>query len=98
MKERCTLYRRNSMKLNHDFIIHTTESESMLVPVGSADFFGLVRGNQTFGAILDLLRTDTTEAGIVAALCERFDAHESTIAADTKKALAELRRIRALEE
>jgi hypothetical protein len=86
------------MKLNKDFIVHHTAGESLLVPVGSADFSGLVRGNKTFGAVLDLLKRDTTETEIVSALAARFDAPASVIAADVDKALAELRKIGALDE
>ena len=86
------------MKLNKDFIVHHTAGESLLVPVGSADFSGLVRGNKTFGAVLDLLKQETTEAGSVSALAARFDAPASVIAADVDKALKELRQIGALDE
>ena len=86
------------MKLRKEFITHHTEDESLLVPAGGAGFAGLVKGNKTFGAILDLLRSDTSETEILSALCERFDAPEAVIAADVKKALAELRAIGALDE
>ena len=86
------------MKLKKEFITHDTGKESLLVPIGSADFSGLVRGNKTLGAILALLKEDTTEEAIVAAMKERFDAPEDVIARDVKKALAELRKIGALDE
>lgn len=86
------------MKLKKEFITHDTGKESLLVPTGSADFSGLVRGNKTLGAILALLKEDTTEEAIVAAMKERFDAPEDVIARDVKKALAELRKIGALDE
>ena len=86
------------MKLKKEFITHDTGSESLLVPTGKAGFAGLVKGNRTLGAILELLRQDTTEADIVAAMKERFDAPEEIIARDVKKALSELRKIGALDE
>ena len=86
------------MKLKKEFITHDTGKESLLVPTGSADFSGLVRGNKTLGAILALLKEDTTEEAIVAAMKERFDAPEDVIARDVKKALAERRKIGALDE
>ena len=79
------------MKLKRDFITHLTDSESLLVPTGKAGFSGLVRGNKTLGAILELLKKDISETEIVAALQARFDAPEDVIAADVKKALANLR-------
>ena len=86
------------MKLNRNFISHNTEGESLLVPTGNAAFSGLVRGNKTLGAILDLLKTDTTEEAVIAALCTRFDAEEELITRDVRRALAELRNIGALDE
>ena len=86
------------MKLNKDFLFHDTGTESLLVPTGAAEFSGVVRGNKTLGAVLELLKTDTTEAGLVAALKARFDAPAGAVEADVGKALAELRKIGALDE
>ena len=55
-------------------------------------------GNRTLGVILSLLKEETTEAAVVAAMKARFDAPEEVIARDVKKALGELRKIGALEE
>ena len=86
------------MKLRKEFITHNTESESLLVPAGGAGWSGLVRGNKTLGAILELLQTDTTEEAIITAMKARFDAPEEIIIRDVKKALSELRKIGALDE
>ena len=86
------------MKLKKEFITHNTETESLLVPAGGAGWAGLVRGNKTLGAILELLKTDTTEEAIITAMKARFDAAEETITRDVKKALSELRKIGALDE
>ena len=86
------------MKLKKEFIIHNAGAESLLVPTGSAGFTGLVKGNKTLGAILELLRQDTAETEIVAAMKARFDAPEEIIARDVRKALSELRKIGALDE
>ena len=86
------------MRLQKDFITFDTEGETLLVSSGAEGFSGLVKGNKTLGAILELLRQDTTEADIVAAMKERFDAPEEVITRDVKKALSELRKIGALDE
>ncbi|MBQ9438065.1 MAG: PqqD family protein [Lachnospiraceae bacterium] len=86
------------MKLRKEFIVHHTESESLLVPAGGAGFSGLVKGNKTLGAILELLKTDTTEDAVLAAMKARFDAPEDILTRDVKKALFELRKIGALDE
>lgn len=84
------------MKLKNEFIYHDTGSESILVPVGNADFSGVVRGNETLGVILKLLQHETTEAEIVAAMCEKYDAPKEMITADVRKALDELLKIGAI--
>lgn len=86
------------MKLKNEFITHDTGTESLLVPTGKASFSGLVKGNKTLGAILELLKTGTTEADLIAALKSRFDAPEGAIERDVAKALSELRKIGALDE
>jgi hypothetical protein len=86
------------MKLKNGFIPHDTGDEAILVPMGGAGFSGVVRGNRTLGAILDLLKTDITEQAIIEAMKTRFDAPEEVIARDVKKAISELRKIGALDE
>lgn len=86
------------MKLKKEFLTHDTGKESLLVPTGAAEFSGLVKGNKTLGVILTLLKQETTEEGVVAAMKARFDAPEEVIARDVKKALTELRKIGAIEE
>ena len=86
------------MKLSRNFIAHNTDRESILVPTGKEGFSGLVRGNRTLGVILELLKKETTEAEIVSAMTERFNAPEDVIVRDVRKALTELRRIGAIHE
>ena len=86
------------MKLNESFLIHTAGDETVLVPVGGSAFSGIVRGNKTLGAVLGLLRNETTEAAIVAAMRARFDASEGAVERDVAKVLSELRAIGALDE
>ncbi len=86
------------MKLKKEFIIHNTGSESLLVPAGGAGWAGLVKGNKTLGAILSLLQEETTEEAVITAMMARFNAPEEIITRDVRKALAELRKIGALDE
>lgn len=86
------------MKLKKEFIPHETGNESLLIPTGGAGFSGLVKGNKTLGVVLALLKEDTTEEALVKAMQERFDAPADMIEADVKKALAELRKIGAIDE
>ena len=86
------------MKLNKDFILHISDGETVLVPTGNAKFSGIVRGNKTLAAVLELLKEETTEEAIVAAMKARFDAPEEIITRDVKKALEGLRGIGAVDE
>ncbi len=86
------------MKLKQDFIVHTVEGETLLVPLKSTSFSGLVRGNKTFGAVLEALQQDTSEDAVVDKLAQRFDAPREVIARDVHKALDTLREIDALDQ
>ena len=86
------------MKLKKGFIVHDTGSESVLVPMGGAGWSGVVKGNRTLGAILDLLKEDTNVGAIIDAMKQRFDAPEEIITSDVMKALSELQKIGALDE
>ena len=88
----------NTVKLNKEFLLHNSGDESVLVPTGNAGFSGVVRGNKTLGAVLELLKEETTEKELISAMKARFDAPEGAIELDVAKALAELRRIGALDE
>ncbi|MBO4926746.1 MAG: PqqD family protein [Clostridiales bacterium] len=86
------------MKLKKEFITHETQDESLLIPTGSAAFSGLIKGNKTLGAILELLKEDTTEEEVVAAMKERFDAPDGVIEKDVRYAIEKLCEVDALEE
>jgi len=86
------------MKLKKEFITHEAGKETLLVPAGGAGWAGLVKGNKTLGAILELLKEETTEDAVISAMKNRFDAPADVIERDVKKALAELRKIGALDE
>ena len=86
------------MKLKDEFITHNSKNESLLVPAGGSRFAGLVKGNRTLGSILELLKQDTDEASVIAAMQARFDAPAELIAEDVRHVLSELRRIDALDE
>lgn len=86
------------MKLNKNFVAHTIDGMTVLVPMAGADFHGLIQGNKTTGAILDCLKNDTTEAEIADALCERFDGDRAQIEADVARIIARLREVGAIDD
>lgn len=85
------------MKLKKEFLSHTSGDETYLIPASGAGFSGMVKGNRTLGVIVELLKEDTTEEKIIAAMCERFDAPEETVAEDVSRVITQLRSIGALE-
>ena len=70
----------------------------MLVPTASADFYGVVKGNEVLGDILSLLGREISEEELVQAMAAQYDAPVDALARDVRKALSELRKIGALEE
>ncbi len=86
------------MKLKDTFVSMEIDKTTVLVSVGDAGFSGVVQGNGTFGAIVALLREDTTEEALTDAMEAEYDAPRESIVRDVKKAMTELRRIGALDE
>ena len=84
------------MKLSDQFIVHTTDDETLLVPVGGSDFSGIVRGNRTLAAILECLKEDVNEEEILSAMKERYDAPEEILLRDIKEAIDKLNSVKAL--
>ena len=86
------------MKLNKNFIAHTIDGMTVVVPVAGSDFHGLIQGNKTLAAIAECLKSETTEEQITDTLCARFDGDREIIAADVAEAIARLREIGAIDE
>lgn len=86
------------MRLSENYVYHMSHGEAALIPTGDVEFSGLVRGNKTLGAILELLQSDTTEEEMTRKLTERFSVSEETASRDIKRVLSELRKIGAIEE
>ena len=85
------------MKLKSEFLSHNSAGESYLVPTADASFSGMVKGNKTLGAIVELLKEETTEEQIVTAMRAKYDAPEGAIERDVKRVIEELNGIGALE-
>ena len=86
------------MKLNQNFITHTTGGQNYVVSTDSTAFKGIIRGNGTTGDIIELLKNDTTEDAIVDALFEKYDAPREKIAADVSTVLTKLRSVGAIDD
>ena len=86
------------MKLKDDFITQDIDDTQFLVPVGAESFNGIVRSNETAAFIVNCLKKETTEEGIVDAMCEKYDAPRETIASDVARIVETLRGIGAITE
>ena len=85
------------MKLKKDFITHMDGKQQMMVDV-SAKFSGLLRSNKTAAEIIEMLKTDTTEEKIVAAMQKKYDVPKATLKADVHKIIETLRSVGAINE
>lgn len=86
------------MRLKDEFLTHTSGEEAYLVPSGNLEFRGLVKGNETLGEVIELLKMDTTEAEIVKALREKYNAPDGVIESDVMKAVEILQSVGAIIE
>ncbi len=87
----------NKLKLNKNFLVHKTDKETIVVPTGKAEFSGVVKGNQTLGTILDLLKKDTTIEKIVDSMLKEYDAPREVIEKDVRTTVSRLREIGAID-
>jgi len=85
------------MKLKPYFIAHNSSNESYLVPTSGAEFSGVVKGNKTLGAIIGLLKEETTREQVIDKMKERFEAPEGVIEKDVDTVIYQLQKIGALE-
>ena len=89
------------MKLKDDYILYNaSETEMIAVATGEEanNFNGLLRANQTAGAIMEYLKEDIPEDDLVAKMAERFDASREDIQKDVREILDILRSVGALDE
>ena len=87
-----------NMRLKNEFLTHVNGDEAYIVPSGGVDFRGLIKGNQTLGEVIELLKNDTTEAKIVKNLRKKYNAPDGTIEFDVRKALEVLWSVGAIIE
>ena len=85
------------MKLNKNFLVHTTGNDTVVVPTGDAGFSGVVKGNETLGAILEFLKKDTTEESIIESMINEYDAPREIIEKDVRTTINRLKEIGAID-
>ena len=85
------------MKLNSNFIKHTIDDQTVVVPTAGADFHGLVQGNNSVAVILECLENETTEEEITEELARRFTGDKEVMRADVRDVISQLRSIGAID-
>lgn len=87
------------MKLKSDFILHRSDRETFLVPVGGEENFnGMVQLNDTAAFLVDTLREACSYETLLAALAAEYDGTPAQHAQAIETTLSTLRSIGALEE
>ena len=86
------------MKLSKDFITHTIDGETVVVPTADAKFHGLVQGNKSVAVILECLERGADEKEITDELCRRFRGDRAIIEEDVADVIARLRAIGAIDD
>lgn len=85
------------MKLNSNYIKHTIDDQTVVVPTAGADFHGLVQGNKSVAVILECLENETTEEEITEELARRFSGDKEVMRADVRDVISQLRSIGAID-
>jgi methyltransferase-like protein len=85
------------MKLKKEFVSHYLSDEQILVSA-SGTFNGYVKSNKTAAFIVDLLKDDISEEGIVQKLLEKYDVEEDVVKKDVRCVLDLLFKIGAIDE
>ncbi|MBP3855836.1 MAG: PqqD family protein [Ruminiclostridium sp.] len=86
------------MKLDPNFIIHSSNGEYYVITTGGGDFNGIVRNNETSDFICRCLREDTTEEAIIEKMLETYNAERSDVERDVKLVIEKLRSIGAIND
>jgi S-methylmethionine-dependent homocysteine/selenocysteine methylase len=87
------------MKLKKGFITHTIQGTQVMVAAGpvASIFKGIARSNETAAFIVDCLKQDTTEDGIVKKLTDTYEVDTDMAKTDVRAILDQLEQIGAIE-
>ena len=88
------------MKLKYEFIIRPLGDRYVAVAVGAhgEDFSALIKMNKSGTVMMDLLREDTTEEAMLAALMEKYEGTEEFFREQIQKFVTGLRNAGAIED
>lgn len=86
------------MKLNPNFLTHTTKGEHITISTAGTDFIGLIRSNPTAAFIIECLKTETTQAEIVRQMLAKYDVDRATAEKDAAFVIEKLRSVGAVND
>ncbi len=88
------------MKLKDGIIVRELDGEFVAVDAGIGEdrFNGMLKRNKTAAFVLECLRTDTDESGIVSRLTEKYDVDEATAAENVRKVVETLKKTGLITE
>ena len=88
------------MKVKYEFAIRQIAGEYVLVPLGRAalQFSGMLTTSEVGAFIFRTLAQETSLEELKAKLMEEYEVDEQTAAADLEEFLAQLRKLKLLEE
>ena len=87
------------MKLNSNFLTHQSQEEYYMISTSNAKFNGIIKNNETANFIIECLKMDITESGIVDRILKEYEVEDKAkVENDVKKVINTLREIGALDE
>ena len=88
------------MKLKDGIIVRELDGEFVAVDAGIGEdrFNGMLKLNKTAAFVLECLRTDTDENGIVSRLTEKYDVDAATAAENVRKVVETLKKTGLIAE
>lgn len=88
------------MKLKSGFIMQDIDGEHLVVATDEAakQFSGLIRNNETADFIYRLLKEEQTEASLVEAVCQAYDAPRVRVEEDVRRLVGQMRDAGLLDE
>jgi len=87
------------MKLKDEIVLGSIDGKDFAIATGelSKRFNSLINNNKTAAFIFQLLKNEQSEDSIVEAMLEKYDVDETTVRADVKEILSQLRALDILE-
>ena len=87
------------MKLNSNFITHTTKGEHYMVSTGDIEFKGILKNNNTAAFIIECLKSEVTENEIIERLLKKYsNTNYEIVKKDVHDIIDKLNSIGAIEE